>query len=881
MKKTLRSSVFVFLIFISFPLYSGNPQAPNYSQLISSRFYQQWAKITQEKVYIQTDKPYYNAGEDIWFKGYVLNAATHIPNSISRYLYVELIDKSDMVVSRVKIRKDSLGFYGYIKLSPELQPGMFALRAYTYYMQNVSTDFFFSKNIYIGNSIDDRVDCHITYGNVINNTLPVFFEFKNTFKNPIVDRSIIIQYNGSPKTGKIAKIQTNKDGRIAWLIPYDSLLTKKYIEVKIDDSDLKYSKKFVVPDFRDDFDFQFFPESGVFLNDVLQTIAFKAIATNGLSTEVSGVVYNSKGEVVADINTVNKGMGKFTMFASEGETYYAIVKNTKGIQKRFELLNNQSVGLGIHMGKNRGKIYYQIFNNTPLLLNKYYLLIHSRGIPFVVQKINKSEGVIPEELLPSGIVSFAVLDSLGNTYCERLLFVQNNDQPVITMKSDKIKYAKREPVQLQFNIKSLKQKPVDGSFSISVTDSKTVIQDSLGNNILSYLLLASDIKGYIEEPGSYFDADQKISNEKIDILLLTQGWRRFQTADIVKGKYNTQKYYAEIGQAISGKVTNIFGKPNENSEIIMLLGYKNQIATTKTDSAGTYLIDGIEFPDSTNIVLKAKKYKNLADVEITPNPDIFPESTMFIHESDVKNDLPPDDYFLQTKEKYYTDGGMLVINLNELTVKADKKKESFDTDIYSGMASTQIKSDDLEKYPGMSVLEVLSTVSGVTVMGDQVSIRGSKGNPLFMIDGIETTEIQDLTYLTTNDIESISVFKGADATIFGSKGGNGAVTITLRKGASIQHIPPSSLALIKPLGYQKPTEFYVPKYDVDSVLQSTKPDLRTTIYWNPKLVGDSAGNVSVKFFTADKASDYTVVFEGVTNKGEICRYKGNIRREGF
>ncbi|MDD3319996.1 MAG: TonB-dependent receptor plug domain-containing protein [Paludibacter sp.] len=881
MKKSYRLIISSFFILISSSIFSVSNEAPNFSQLVSSRFYRQWAKITQEKAYIQTDKPYYNAGEDIWFKGYVLNAATHIPNSVSRFLYVELLDKSDSVISRVKIRKDSLGFYGNIKLNPELQPGMFAIRAYTYYMQNVSSDFFFSKNIYIGNSIDDRVNCNIVYGKTINNTIPVFLEFKNTFKSPIVDRRVKITYNGSEKSYKSTFLQTNKDGRIAWLIPYDSLLTNKYIEVRIADDDMKYSKKFFIPDFRNDFDLQFFPESGVFLNNILQTIAFKAIGTNGLSTEITGVLYNSKGEEISDINSVNKGMGKFTLVASENETYYVIVKNAKGIQKRFELSNNKSVGIGLHMGKNRGKIYYQVFNNTILPTNEYYLLIHSRGIPFVVQKINKTEGIIPEELLPSGIVSFAVLDSLGNTYCERLMFIQNNDQPIITMKSDKTNYAKREPVQLDFNIKSLRQKPVDGSFSISVTDSKIVKQDTLGNNILSYFLLSSDIKGYIEDPGSYFDEDQRISNEKIDVLLLTQGWRRFSTDDIAKGKFNVQKYYAEVGQAITGKVTNIFGKPNVNSEIIMLLGYKNQISTTKTDSAGNYLIDGIEFPDSTNIVLKAKKYKNLADVEITPDADVFPETNMFIPESTDKSDLPPDDYFLQTKEKYYTDGGMLVINLHELTVKAEKKKDNFDTDIYSGMASTQIKSDDLEKYPGMSVLDILSTVPGVTVMGDEVSIRGSSHNPLFMIDGIETQEMQDLTYLTSTDIESISVFKGADAAIFGSKGGSGAVTITLKKGASIQQITPSSLALIKPLGYQKPSEFYVPKYDVDSILISTKPDLRTTIYWNPTLVADSTGNVHVQFYTADKASNYTLVFEGITDKGEICRFKGSIRREGF
>ena len=81
------------------------------------------------------------------------------------------------------------------------------------------------------------------------------------------------------------------------------------------------------------------------------------------------------------------------------------------------------------------------------------------------------------------------------------------------------------------------------------------------------------------------------------------------------------------------------------------------------------------------------------------------------------------------------------------------------------------------------------------------------------------------------------------------------------------------------MGYQKPSEFYVPKYEIDSVRLDEKPDLRTTIYWNPKLVSDSTGCMHVKFYTADKANNYSVVIEGITNDGEICRYVGIIKRE--
>lgn len=226
---------------------------------------------------------------------------------------------------------------------------------------------------------------------------------------------------------------------------------------------------------------------------------------------------------------------------------------------------------------------------------------------------------------------------------------------------------------------------------------------------------------------------------------------------------------------------------------------------------------------------------------------------------------------------------MRVVDLAEVTVKAAKKNKNETQHFYSGMEDVKLTSDKLdEDYPGMGVLEILSMMSGVQVNGTQVTIRGSSGNPLFMIDEIESLNIDDITYLTSNDIESISVFKGANASVFGSKGSNGAVAIALRKGIVRKAETPISMTTVTPLGYQKPAEFYVPKYDVDSVRLnlSRKSDLRTTIYWNPKLVSDSTGTVHVKFYSADRPNNYSVVLEGISNTGEIFRFVGTLRREG-
>jgi uncharacterized protein YfaS (alpha-2-macroglobulin family) len=77
-----------------------------------------------------------------------------------------------------------------------------------------------------------------------------------------------------------------------------------------------------------------------------------------------------------------------------------------------------------------------------------------------------------------------------------------------------------------------------------------------------------------------------------------------------------------------------------------------------------------------------------------------------------------------------------------------------------------------------------------------------------------------------------------------------------------------------PLGFQKSAEFYAPKYDTPA--KNTKPDLRTTIHWQPNITTDEDGTASFSFYTADTPSTYTVVIEGMTADGKIVYHKDKV-----
>jgi len=641
----------------------------------------------------------------------------------------------------------------------------------------------------------------------------------------------------------------------------------------------KHSAKEIPISLEDDFDVQFFPESGSFLSGIFQLITFKAIGSDGLSVDVKGAVFNQMNEEVTLLESSHRGMGKLMINALPGDQFYAIVRNSSGKEKRFVLPAPEDSGIGLHLAYNRGKINILVANTTRLPADSLYLMIHSRGKVLVLSEISTYEALLSENLLPEGIVSFSIIDASAKVWCERLFFSRNFIHPLIGMKTDRREYLQRDPVELTFSVQRPDSLPLQAHLSVSITDSYHVKSDTLNNTIQSFLLLNSDLKGYVEAPQEYFADNSLQTREKTDLLMLTQGWKRFNTAAVAKGQHPINTSYLEIGQALTGKVLNLFNKPVRNSTVVMMNRYNNKIRFTTTDSLGRYYIDGIEFADSTRITLKAISKSRMVDVEILPDSDAFPAAPTHLPVRLFDRKAISDDYLKVTREKYYLEGGMMVINLDEVTVSAEKKSSNESNSYYSGMADNRLDAKQLEPYQNMQLLQALSMIPGVVVSGETITIRGSTGEPLILIDGMEVSSIEDIAYMNVSDVEEIMVFKGASASIFGVRGGNGVIAFTLRQGYEPISIISPSLIHLQPLGFHVADEFYMPRYDVDSIRMQNKVDLRTTIYWNPDVQTNEQGEATVRFFTADNPNNYTVELEGIGIDGSICRYRGIVQRK--
>ena len=116
-----------------------------------------------EKVYLHLDKPYYTAGDTIWFKAYV-TIDRHQPTVLSNIVYVDIANEQDSLVKILKLPVVNGVANGNILLPPDVyKQGNYHLRAYTQWMRNFDTDYYFNKNITIGNAIQENINSAIDF----------------------------------------------------------------------------------------------------------------------------------------------------------------------------------------------------------------------------------------------------------------------------------------------------------------------------------------------------------------------------------------------------------------------------------------------------------------------------------------------------------------------------------------------------------------------------------------------------------------------------------------------------------------------------------------------------------------------------------------------
>jgi hypothetical protein len=856
-----------------------------------------------EKVYLHFDKPYYAIDDTVWFKAYLTDNFRQ-PSQLSKIVYVEITNSRDSVVDNLKLPVRNGMAYGNIALTElNYRQDNYHIRAYTKWMSNFGPEYFFTKTLPVGNAIDKQVNSHVTYsktGSGKNEKISLRVVYKDLDGNPQANKKV--SWEVMSTLDDVAKGKGNTDASGAMTISFTNSkgtdLTGASVVAFIDLGGKKSAgRTFSLKPVLGTTDVQFFPEGGPLLAGVRSKVAIKALGANGLGVNFIGTLTDNTGAVVANLSSQHAGMGLFVITPEADKTYKADITFADGSKGSYNLPKAQATGFNINVNSNEtDNIGIKLAATAAYFeANKgksYYIVAQSVGtVCFAAQTILKDQiysATIPKVKFPTGIVQFTLFSSAGVPLSERVVFVQRNDQLTMSMASDKSSYTARQKVKLSIGAKN-KTAPVEGNFSVSVIDeTKVPVNEDDEITIMSSLLLTSDLKGYIEKPNYYFAKINQQTAADLDLLMLTQGYRRFSYTDVIAGRYPAISFLPEQGIEITGTLRTNTGMPFKGGNVRLLIPNKYFSANAVSDPEGRFKFSNLVFPDSAQVVATAKNNYNSKNLMLMLDGMTYPAIT--------KNQLYPDEvtnidstlrpYLLNNKKQF---NSMHV--LKEVIVRANKPSMTVNHADYPALTGLSNMPDHLltsERFGACAnmLLCLQSGLPGVTydmstnafyVMRDY---NAGKRVPMQVFVTGMPVDANYLNSVMPADVESVEVFLKDDLGLVSSSyQANGILVINSKKKpvgtkislAELQDlIPQPSVVKFTPKGYNFTREFYSPKYDVPKPVGQ---DLRSTIYWNPRVITDkTTGTTSLEFYNADGKGSYRAVIEGLDKEGNLGRF---------
>ncbi len=788
----------------------------NWLDKIVAKFEAYQRNSPQEKAYLHLDRPYYSAGETIWFKAYLINSGSHTADSVSKVLYVDLVHKTTGKVILLK-KIEMIGGLGEgdLALKDSLKAGEYTVRAYTNWMRNFSEDFFFHRDL------------------------------------------LIFRAETSPT---------------------------------------------VYPSNTDDIDVQFMPEGGQLVMGLEGRVAFKATNILGKGADITGAVLNQANDTLVGFTTLKFGMGYFTITPEPGEKYRIEVRRPDGKYMKYPFPKPQKEGILMMVdnvsNKENVRVIIKHNKNVPAS-SELALIAQTRGEIMFAAKTSMVKKMslfnIPRASLPEGITQLTVFDENGLPVCERLVFVNKNQPLSLELKADKSVYKSREKVELELMVKDASGNPVSGSFSLAVTDGKQVLEkEAYGVNIRSYTLLTSDLKGAVEQPSYYFDTKNPNNVRDLEVLMMTQGWRRFSWKNALEDSLVVNKYFVEEGISLMGKVVRSNKKQPGKVKLTFMLQSNGKDSTRavfmgETAETGEFAALNLDVRDITNLLIQAVSERGNRNFDIlldafqpaTVTVTKVPFNSIQFDANELAEYLKRADEYLQIERKIRESREKVLQEVVVRARKSDQIKKDSRRAIY-GTPDATIKFDQINSSGAMTIFDVIQgRVAGVTVTGSgfnrTVQIRGSANfsgvvEPLFVLDGMPVDKASILN-IPPVDVEAVDILKGASAAIYGSRGGGGVIAILTKRGGenydwSKDKEPVPGTLVTKLLGYSPVREFYAPRYDKVAP-EHMRPDFRPTVFWEPMIQTDKGGKAKMSFFTSDAQTILNLRVEGMTPKGQF------------
>lgn len=621
----------------------------------------------------------------------------------------------------------------------------------------------------------------------------------------------------------------------------------------------------------------FFPEGGTLLAGVENTVAFKATSGEGLPENVSAIIQDNKGLTVAQISSFHDGMGRIKFTPVKGNSYHALWKGTS-----FPLPHPADNGIAVQLQNNKGSISYSYATSGGSSFTPSYIIGQMQHQVVLKQALGASTGNINTSTFHSGILQITFFNKDGMPLAERLAFIDNKEYIVNAGLNKQLVNTKARGKN-QYSIHF--QEPVNGNFSVSVTDDNYNEPGPRKDNIISSLLLTSDIAGYVHNPAFYFGADSQAASA-VDLVMLTNGWRRFTWKQIAS-KTTPDATYTDPGYiSLSGQVNVRGSKKNfADRELLVWVATPDSgraLELVKTDAEGRFKMDSVVFFDKAKILFSDVMGNKSKFITLKLDTDSL-YKTFDLPSLQMPPAVNTGTSLLNNMQSAYSSyargGGVLLDNVSiegrRLTIEELEKK--YVSGLFSGNINARTINLTGQFVPQVNIFEwLMGRVPSLVIQRNNQFFDDYKlylrQQPVQLF--LDEMQMQDANFIATIPPNQIALIKIYPQFV-GARGNGAAIAVYTKRGDDLNEEMESSGDIVDYDGYSIIKEFYSPDY-------SNPPDVdyrdnRLTLDWQPELVvSQDTTSVPIQFYNTDRTKKFKIVVEGITKDGKLLLIEQTI-----
>ena len=484
----------------------------------------------QEKVYLHFDNTAYFQGETIWFSATVLKA-TEGTAADSKVLYVELLSPTGIVLRQQKLQVIDGRCHGSLPLVDASVEEANEKRGVLGYPSG-----YYEVRAYTRAMLN--FDAHGCFSRVF----PVYKapEKEGDYSNPELE-----VYNAKG----IERPETERPEAL---------------------------------------NIDFLPEGGHLIAGVKNRIAFKATGKNGQGVTIETLTDGEGNEIV--LSPQHRGMGSFLYTPTERRP--KVKARYEGKEYTFTLPKPEEEGYALRLTPRTDRTLQVAIATThpeSERLLGYTLVRHGKCelIDTLTMHATTFSRTVNTHKLPTGVYQFSLFDAGGTLYATRMLFINNGVSTAsVSVTSNKKVYAPFEEVKLRLQV----EEEGNHYLSLAVRDAADY-GTGYTDDLRTYMLLSSELKGYIEHPEYYFEAADEEHHKALDQLMLVQGWSRYDWQRMSGNTPSGISHYTEGALVLDGWALHPRkDEPMEGVEVRIKLYSPNRMLTQKatvvTDERG-------------------------------------------------------------------------------------------------------------------------------------------------------------------------------------------------------------------------------------------------------------------------------------------------------